>query len=52
VFVVRPILVPIAAVDPRKLTKSQKQWQKYNEMISNYPFNKKVPGNPIPDRLG
>ena len=52
VYVVKPIMVPVAAIEPRKLNKSQRQWCKYNNMIMAYPEHAKHKGNLVPKSLG
>ena len=52
VYTVKPIMVPVSAIEPRKLSKTQKQWCQYNNMIFNYPEKKLPSGNLIPQGLG
>ena len=45
--------MPVAAIEPRKLTQTQRQWRKYNKVMLN--LNGKKPpseGNPLPGRTG
>jgi ADP-ribosylglycohydrolase len=37
IYVVKPILVPVAAVKPRQLKKSQRQWCDYTKAFNQFP---------------
>jgi hypothetical protein len=52
VYTVKPIMVPVTAIEPRKLSKTQKQWCQYNNMIFNYPEKPLPEGNLVPSTLG
>ena len=44
-------MVPVAAIEPRKLTQSQRQWRKYNKVMLNL-NGKQSDGNPLPRQTG
>ena len=45
-------MVPVGAIKPRKLDKTQKEWCLYNNMIFGFPEQKMPGGNLVPGKLG